>query len=111
VIDRGGERVMLSATPQLREERDRFNNVQRLGALDISGPAMPARVVSIVPGSAAATAGFEPGDRVLKVDGKPVQTFVDLRNIVGADPDRALEFQVDRGGRTIILTATPAAHT
>src|SRR4051812_48531695 len=45
VIDRGGERVTLTATPQLREERDRFNNVQRLGALDISGPAMPARVV------------------------------------------------------------------
>jgi regulator of sigma E protease len=30
VVDRGGERVTLSATPQLREERDRFNNVQRL---------------------------------------------------------------------------------
>jgi len=111
VIDRGGERVTLTATPQLREERDRFNNVQRLGALDISGPAMPARVVSIVPGSAAASAGFEPGDRVLKIDGKPVQSFVDLRTIVGAEPERTLEFQVDRGGRVITLHATPSAHT
>ena len=33
---------------------------------------MPARVVSLVPGSAAAAAGFEVGDRVLKIDGAPV---------------------------------------
>jgi regulator of sigma E protease len=109
-IDRGGEPVTLTATPEQREERDRFGNVQRIGVLDISGPVMPARVVTIQPGSAAAHAGFEAGDRVRTIDGKPVASFLDLRNIVAANPEKTLDFEVDRGGRTIRLTATPAAH-
>src|SRR5262249_18738011 len=107
VVDRGGAPVTLTATPQQREERDRFNNVQRLGALDISGPIMPARVVSLIPGSAAAIAGFEVGDRVRKIDGQPVASFNDLRTIVGGSPEKPLEFEVERDGRTITLRATP----
>jgi regulator of sigma E protease len=110
VVDRGGAQVTLNATPELREERDRFGNVQRIGVLDISGPAMPARVVTIQPGSPAANSGFEAGDRVRTIDGKPVASFLDLRDIVAASPDKALEFEVDRGGRTIRLRATPNGH-
>jgi regulator of sigma E protease len=72
---------------------------------------MPARVMTIVPRSAAAAAGFEPGDRVKAIDGKPVATFLDLRDIVGASPERELVFDVERGGRTIVLRATPSPHT
>jgi len=111
VVDRGGVPGTVVATPQPREERDRFGNVQRLGALDIAGPTMPARVVSLVARSAAAAAGFEVGDRVRKIDGKPVASFNDLRDIVGASPDKPLEFEVDRDGRTIVLQATPTGHT
>ena len=111
VIDRAGERVTVNATPEQREERDRFGNVQRIGALDISGPIMPARVISIQPGSAAANAGFAAGDRVRAIDGKPVTTFTELRDIVAAHPEQPLVFDVDRGGRMIELTATPAAHS
>jgi regulator of sigma E protease len=110
VVDRGGAPATITATPQQREERDRFGNVQRLGALDIAGPIMPARVVSLVPGSAAANAGFEVGDRVRKIDGTPIASFNDLRNIVGASPEKPLEFEVDRGGRIVVLRATPTPH-
>ena len=99
VIDRGGQRVTVTATPEERAERDRFGNLQRLGVLDISGPIMPARIAGIVPGSAAAAAGFQPDDRVRKIDGKPVNTFLDLREVVAANPERELEFEVERGGR------------
>jgi regulator of sigma E protease len=110
-IDRGGARVTVTATPRQIEERDRFRNVIRIGSLDISGPAMPARIQTIVPRSAAAAAGFEPGDRVRAIDGKPVATFLDLREVVAANPERELAFDVERGGRTILLRATPNAHT
>jgi regulator of sigma E protease len=109
-IDRGGSRMTLTATPQQIEQRDRFRNVMRIGSLDITGPEMPARIVTIVPRSAAATAGFEPNDRVKTIDGKPVKTFLDLRDIVGANPERELAFEVERGGRTIVLRATPTAR-
>ncbi len=110
VIDRGGERVTLTATPEERAERDRFGNLQRLGVLDISGPIMPARIAAIVQGSAAAAAGFQPEDRVRKIDGKPVGSFLDLREVVAANPDRMLEFEIDRGGSTLVLRAAPNAH-
>jgi regulator of sigma E protease len=110
-VERGGATATVTATPQPREERDRFGNVQRLGALDISGPTMPARVVSLIPGSAAANAGFEVGDRVRKIDGAPVTSFNDLRTIVGASPDKPLTFEVERDGRTVTLQATPTGHS
>ena len=111
VIDRGGQRVTVTATPEARAERDRFGNMQRLGILDISGPIMPARIAGIVPGSAADAAGFQPDDRVRKIDGKPVNTFLDLREVVAANPERELEFEVERGGRTIVLRGTPGVHS
>ena len=111
VVDRGGEQVTLTAAPEQREERDRFGNVQRIGVLDIAGPIMPARVVTIQPGSAAASAGFEAGDRVRAINGKPIESFLDLRNVVAANPEQPLDFDVDRGGRMIVLHATPAAHS
>ncbi|HKS64165.1 MAG TPA: RIP metalloprotease RseP [Xanthobacteraceae bacterium] len=110
VVDRGGERVTLTATPQERSERDRFGNLQRLGVLDISGPIMPARIAAVLPGSAAAAAGFQPEDRVRKIDGKPVNTFLDLREVVAANPERELEFEIERGGGTVVLRGTPSVH-
>ena len=109
VVERGGERATLTATPQQREERDRFGNIQRLGVLDISGPTMPARVVTIKPGSAAATAGFKPHDLVRAIDGKPVASFIDLRNVVAANPEKTLDFEVERESQRITLQATPSA--
>jgi regulator of sigma E protease len=110
VVERGGERVTLTATPVERAERDRFGNLQRLGVLDISGPIMPARIAAVVPGSAAAAAGFQPEDRVRKIDGKPVNTFLDLREVVAANPERELEFEIERGGGTVVLRGTPSVH-
>jgi regulator of sigma E protease len=110
VIDRGGERVTLTATPEPRAERDRFGYVQRLGAIDISGPIMPARIGGVMAGSAAAAAGFQPEDRVRKIDGKPVNSFLELREVVAANPETPLKFEVDRGGRTLDIVATPSRH-
>jgi regulator of sigma E protease len=109
-VNRNGTQVSLSATPVARDERDRFGNVARIGALDISGPTIPARVVSIQPKSAAERAGFQPGDLVRAIDGKPVASFADLRDIVTASPDKTLDFSVDRGGRLISVRATPIGH-
>ena len=109
-INRGGAPVNLAATPVSRDERDRFGNVQRIGALDIAGPTIPARVVAIQAKSAAERAGFQQGDRVRSIDGKPIASFADLREVVTASPDKALEFKVDRGGQLITLHATPTGQ-
>jgi len=66
-----------------------------------------ARVDQIQPGSAAAEAGFQPGDLVLSIDGRKIENFSDMQRIVSASPGTTLKVIVDRGGREVGLTATP----
>ncbi len=110
-IDRKGARVSVTATPELREDSDRFRNVSRLGRLDIGGPVICARVGSVQAGSAASAAGLEVDDLIEAIDGKPVETFDDVRNIVVESPGKPLSLRVRRGDRTMTVIATPAAQT
>ena len=48
---------------------------------------MSARVDAVQPDSAAATAGFQPGDLVLAIDGHSVESFADMQRIVSASAD------------------------
>ena len=52
----------------------------------------------IIPGSAAERAGLQNGDRVLAIDGKPVESFEALTAAVRASPGRTVELQVRRAG-------------
>jgi regulator of sigma E protease len=67
-----------------------------------------ARVDSVQPDSAAAAAGFRPGDLVVAIDGRPIESFSDMQRLVSASAGRTLEISVDRGGATTTLKAMPA---
>jgi regulator of sigma E protease len=71
-------------------------------------PASPARVHTVAPNSAAATAGFKEGDLVISIDGRTIETFSDMQRIVTISPGQTLAFVVERDGRQVTLTATPA---
>ena len=55
-------------------------------------------VGAVEPGSAAATGGIHPGDRILSVAGRSTPTFDDIRNVVGVRPNESVAVQVNRGG-------------
>jgi regulator of sigma E protease len=79
------------------------------GLLMIFGkPSTSPRVDAIQPESAAAAAGFQPGDLVLTIDGRPVESFPDMQQIVSTSAGDTLVFEVDRGGSRVSLKATPA---
>jgi regulator of sigma E protease len=61
----------------------------------------------VAPDSAAAEAGFEPGDRILEVDGRTIRSFNDVAMRVKLASDTELAFTVERGGEELILLATP----
>jgi regulator of sigma E protease len=67
-----------------------------------------ARVDTIQPDSAAAAAGFQPGDLVVAIDGRAIESFTDMQRIVGSSAGRPLEIVVDRGGVRTPLKAVPA---
>jgi regulator of sigma E protease len=67
-----------------------------------------ARVDEVIPSSAAAAAGFQPGDVVLSIDGKPIESFSDMQRVVSVSAGRSLLFVVDRAGKEVELRAVPA---
>jgi len=64
-------------------------------------------VGGVVPGSAAAQAGFHAGDTILSVNGASVASFDEIQSYVLDRPGEALSIQVRRGGRVLTLNATP----
>jgi regulator of sigma E protease len=72
-------------------------------------PMTSTRIDQVVPGGAAARAGFASGDVLLKADSKPLASFEDLQFYVQYRAGVPIDFTVDRGGRQIHLLARPAS--
>lgn len=66
-----------------------------------------ARVDQIQPNSAAAAAGFQPGDLVVAIGKEKIDSFSDMQRIVSISAGEPLEVQVERGGTQVTLKATP----
>ena len=57
--------------------------------------------------SPAEQAGFALGDRIVSVDGNPVDDWESLPPYIQANAGKPLDFVVERDGRRLTLTATP----
>lgn len=68
---------------------------------------LPAKIAQVVPGGAAEAAGFKVGDLFTKADGHRVRGFDDLQQVVQIRGGLPTEFEVQRAGATLTLTATP----
>jgi regulator of sigma E protease len=78
------------------------------GIFYVHGRAILRPVVeSVAPDSAAEAAGFQPGDRIVSVDGARIDSFEQMQRIVQEANGLPLAFAVDRGGKTIELVAIP----
>jgi regulator of sigma E protease len=105
-VDRAGERLSFTLTPEYEEEagykaigifwpRDPIiTGFQRIGLVDGRCPALEA--------------GLEPGDRVLAVNGRPVTTAADVAREIVNSESTEIELSVQRDGRT--LSFTPVAQ-
>jgi regulator of sigma E protease len=70
--------------------------------------SMTARVDSVQPDSAAAAAGFQPGDLVTAINGGAIGDFADMQRVVSESAGATLNITVDRKGTQLELKATPA---
>ena len=67
----------------------------------------PAQVAQVLPGSAAAAAGFQVGDKVLRVDGTSVDRFEDMVHEVMTSTGAPLTIDIDRAGKPVQLVVRP----
>lgn len=59
-----------------------------------------SQVGRVVHGSVAEKAGFKSGDRILKVDGKPVTKYEEILVALNESPNRVMAFEVQHPGAT-----------
>jgi S1-C subfamily serine protease len=67
----------------------------------------PMRISSVVPGSPAARAGLRPGDVLLRIEGRPFTIPGAGHFYAGLRPGQAVRFEVQRGGRTVVIPVVP----
>ena len=68
---------------------------------------LPPKIASVMPGSPAEKAGFRVGDLILQADGRRIDSFDEISEIVQVRANVPIDFVVEREGREIALTATP----
>ena len=73
----------------------------------VGRPLTAPRVDTLMPGGAAEAAGFLPGDVIVEIDGKPIDSFSQIQQIVTLAAGNTLTVVVDRDGEKITLTPTP----
>ncbi|WP_422133631.1 MULTISPECIES: sigma E protease regulator RseP [unclassified Endozoicomonas] len=83
-----------------------LNPVRALGIVPYS-PQLPAVIGQVVPGGAAEQAGLQPGDKILKTNGEPVQDWLAWVNLIRSHSGKTLQLDVERNGSLQSLTITP----
>lgn len=69
------------------------------------------RIGKLVPDGAAAQAGFNVGDLVLRVDDAPITDWGQWVDLIRRAPGQQLHVTVQRGAQELLLTLTPAVVT
>ncbi len=69
---------------------------------------MSSRVDAVQADSAAAAAGFQPGDVVVAINGQAIDNFSDMQRIVSESAGETLDIKVERKGAELVLQAKPA---
>jgi len=98
-IERDGRRQMLTATPEAVGPNQQ-------GYLGVGAPFAPV-VYEVTPGSPAAQAGMQPGDRIVEVDGNPIDDWAQVQLITLDSPDVPLDIVFQRDGQRMERTVTP----
>src|SRR5579864_8964153 len=71
-------------------------------------PFTPAEVGQVMPGSAAEAGGIRPGDAIVSIDGRSIDRFEDVQQVVRLNPNVPMTMVVRRDGALVSLQVTPS---
>ena len=83
---------------------------ERIKASQALQPLRPAVVGQVVPGRPAAKAGFERGDTIVGINGKPVTQWYDVLETLQASPGKQLDIELARASGRVSVQVTPVAE-
>jgi regulator of sigma E protease len=105
---RDGQLLRGEIVPQFCERTDRYNNTLRYGELGLDQLIRPV-VGGLLPNSPAEAAGLKVGDLLLDIDGKPVEYFSRIPELIGARAGQSMVVKYERDGRSAEATIVPVA--
>jgi regulator of sigma E protease len=105
---RGNEVLRSEIVPQFCERTDRFHNTMRYGELGLDELIRPV-VGGFVANSPGQAAGLKVGDLLLEIDGKPVDHFSRIPELIGGRAGQPVVVKYDRDGQRLQTTVTPEA--
>lgn len=105
---RGGQLLHGEIVPQFCERTDRYNNTLRYGELGLDQLIRPV-VGGLLPNSPAEAAGLKVGDLLLEIDGKPVEYFSRIPELIGARAGQSMVVKYARDGQSAETTIVPVA--
>lgn len=116
-IDGGVIRLSVKTADNLETEKDleigdrkilnqKTDVIKQLG-LKRWEPELPTVIGGVLDGSAAQDAGLDKDDKVVSINGKPVDTWQQLVKTVQASPSKTLTFDVERYGKSRQVKVVP----
>src|SRR6266851_5253272 len=107
--DRAGTRWKFSTIP-LGGYVKMFGDSDASSGLPIArlGELTAAEVGQVMPGSAAEAGGIHPGDAIVSIDGRSVERFEDVQQVVRLNPSVPMTMVVRRDGTLVNLQVTPS---
>lgn len=105
---RGNQLLRGEIVPLFCERTDRYNNTLRYGDLGLDQLIRPV-VGGFTAGSPAEVAGLKVGDLLLAIDGKPIEHFSRIPELIGNRAGQPLAIKYERDGRVDEATVVPIA--
>ena len=90
-------------------EPDKQDPIIALGIKPV-GPKIETTLAQVQQNSAASKAGLQAGDRIVKVNGQPLEQWQTFVTIVRDNPEQAIELEIERHGNLVDLTLVPAVN-
>jgi regulator of sigma E protease len=105
-IEREGVRQQVTVTPRKVPVRTPFNEPAEAWSIG-ARPYLPPVVGEVRAGMPAAEAGLQPRDRVVALNGQPIETWDELAEMISTRGDATLTLGIERGGSRMDVTVTP----
>lgn len=103
-VERGGQMVTVHVTPTI--EKGRLWERKGLRQIKIAPKDTPL-VKEVYPHSPAALAGIQPGDKFIKLNGKPLFSSASIHETIRENPTQPVTLTLLRQGQEIETTLTP----
>ncbi len=102
----GIERHLVLALPPVGEEGGAPDLLEKVGITPLR-PVVEPVIDEVLHGSAAERAGLRPGDRVVAIDGRPIERWEELVKYVQSHPGVEMVMEVERHGERHRISVVP----